>query len=183
MCLSWRKRITRMRTLVVSPHLRHQTEQLSRLAEKFSLVRARLPQLEVDQGACFEKLLNVTRKLLLAPAVIPILSWNLQGESDLQEAKELEALHSPASFPCDFIVWLIRIFPGFVSLCLKVASFRCLNSISKASWICFVELMWLNRWSRGTKRFDVDGFPSPSVVTKWNVDCCRLFWTYALDKT
>jgi len=40
---------------------KHQTEQLSRLAEKFSLVRARLPQLEVDQG-----------------------------ESDLQEAKELE---------------------------------------------------------------------------------------------
>ncbi len=92
-----------MRTLVVSPHLRHQTEQLSRLAEKFSLVRARMPQLEVDQGGLIRKI-TVTRKLLLALAVIPLLSWNLQGESDLQEAKELEALHSPTSFPSDFIV-------------------------------------------------------------------------------
>ena len=56
MCLSWRQRITRMRTLVVSPHLRHQTEQLSRLAEKFSLVHARLPQLEVDQGGLLWKI-------------------------------------------------------------------------------------------------------------------------------
>lgn len=42
---------------------KHQTEQLSRLVEKFSLVRARIPQLDADAG----------------------------GESDIQESKELEA--------------------------------------------------------------------------------------------
>ena len=65
-----------------------------------------------------------------------------------------------------FHCWLIRVFPGFVSLCLKVARFRCFNSISKASWMCFVDFLWLNSWSRGASRFDVDGFPSPFVVTK-----------------
>lgn len=84
----------------------------------------------------------------------------------------------PSAVPQVFLVISLFDWSAFfpdLSLCVLKWRVSVVDSISKASWMCFVELMWLNRWSRGTKRLDVDGFPSPSVVTKWNVDCCLCF--------